>query len=377
MSDVQIAERHELSPMSGWDRTAIILLGAAGFAFSYDALRQVALAIHARPSLSYLFPVFIDGFIAYGVRALVLLRHGGFGARLYVWVLFLAATGASLWANALHAITLNHGPLSGPAPLHLGDRVVGVLSMLAPLALAGSVHLYILMARTAESSVPDGPVSRPGPVPELRIASAPATRRRRMTALGAGLRKRLNRRSAPVRPQGNGRAHSPADQPGPVQAKSDKAIPVHPAVAENESSAGRDHDGGRPDGRPGPPVREGEEASAAVPATYGAEEEKTPSVKMPDEARGEDQPSVPDGTEAVPGREAVDDWMQQLLPIAQEASRQAGRISRSVVQEAVRAKQPISNDRLGELISFLKKEEERATARGKERAPANASSRLW
>ncbi|MEU3501703.1 hypothetical protein ABZ726_13310 [Streptomyces hundungensis] len=39
---------YELRRMSVWDRAAIILLGAAGFAFSYDALRQVAVAIHAR-----------------------------------------------------------------------------------------------------------------------------------------------------------------------------------------------------------------------------------------------------------------------------------------------------------------------------------------
>ncbi|MEU9111208.1 DUF2637 domain-containing protein [Streptomyces sp. NPDC048483] len=97
--------------------------------FSYDALRQVAIAVHARESLSYLFPVFVDGSIAYGVRALVLLRSRDFGSHLYVWFPFLAATGASLWANALHAITLNHGPLAGRSALHLGGSVVGVLAV--------------------------------------------------------------------------------------------------------------------------------------------------------------------------------------------------------------------------------------------------------
>jgi hypothetical protein len=38
------------------------------------SLRQVALATHVRPDLSYLFPFVIDGFIAYGVRAILLLR---------------------------------------------------------------------------------------------------------------------------------------------------------------------------------------------------------------------------------------------------------------------------------------------------------------
>lgn len=375
MSDAHISEPRTLSPMSGWDRTAIILLGAAGFAFSYDALRQVALAIHARPSLSYLFPVFIDGFIAYGVRALVLLRHGGFGARLYVWLLFLAATGASLWANALHAITLNRGPLSGPTPLHLGDRVVGVLSMLAPLALAGSVHLYILMARTAESSVPDRQESRPGPVPEMHVPGARGTTPHRLMALRAGMKRLMNRSSGPVRPQGDGGGSGLADQSGPVQVEADEVTTVHPADAEGAPSAGWDHESGSPDGRPGPPGPGGEESPAAAPTTDDSGGENAPDEIVPSQAQGEAQPPVPDASEAVPDREAVDDWMKELLPIAREASQQAGRISRAAVQEAVRAQQPISNDRLGELISFLKQEEERA--KDQELAPANSAGGLW
>ncbi|MDI5963942.1 hypothetical protein [Streptantibioticus silvisoli] len=125
--------------------------------------------------------MFIGGFIAYGVRAILLPRHRHFGARLYAWFLFLAATSPSLGANALHAITLNHGPQAGRSALHLGDGVVGGLSMLAPLALAGSVHLYILMARTAERPVRDGADGVPGPVrrdipPLNSVAFAPDPR---------------------------------------------------------------------------------------------------------------------------------------------------------------------------------------------------------
>lgn len=57
-----------------FDRLVILLLGACGCVLSFDSLRQVALATHVRPDLSYLFPVVIDGFIAYGVRAILLLR---------------------------------------------------------------------------------------------------------------------------------------------------------------------------------------------------------------------------------------------------------------------------------------------------------------
>jgi hypothetical protein len=67
----------------------------------------MAVAIHVRGFLTYPFPLLIDGFIAYGVRALIILRGAPFRARLYVWALFGTATAASTWANALHAVRLN------------------------------------------------------------------------------------------------------------------------------------------------------------------------------------------------------------------------------------------------------------------------------
>ncbi|WP_446038028.1 DUF2637 domain-containing protein [Streptomyces sp. SID1121] len=134
-----------VAPVGVWDRLAVVALGAAGCALSYDALQQMAVAIHVRGFLTYLFPLVIDGFIAYGVRALLVLSAAPLFARAYVWALFGIATSASIWANALHAVRLNqqttqHG-------LRLGDHVVAVLSTLAPLALAGAVHLYILITR--------------------------------------------------------------------------------------------------------------------------------------------------------------------------------------------------------------------------------------
>lgn len=120
------------SSVGHWDRAAILLLGAAGCALSYDALQQMAIAIHVRSWLTYLYPVVIDGFIAYGVRALILSRTAPLRARLYVWALFGTATAASIWANALHAIRLNQATSASGAGLRLGDVTVGVLSTLAP-----------------------------------------------------------------------------------------------------------------------------------------------------------------------------------------------------------------------------------------------------
>ncbi|MGW5679626.1 DUF2637 domain-containing protein [Streptomyces sp. NPDC003860] len=137
---------HDVAPVGPWDRLAILALGTAGCALSYDALQQMAVAIHIRGFLTYLFPLVIDGFIAYGVRALLVLRTAPLRARAYVWLLFGTATTASIWANALHAVRLNQQMTHGGG-LRLGDTVVAVLSTLAPLALAGAVHLYILITR--------------------------------------------------------------------------------------------------------------------------------------------------------------------------------------------------------------------------------------
>lgn len=193
-----------VAPIGLWDRLAIVVLGLAGCALSYDALQQMAVAIHIRGYLTYLFPLVVDGFIAYGVRALLVLSEAPLRARLYVWMLFGTATAASIWANSLHAVRLNQQTAHSTG-LRLGDTVVAILSTLAPLALAGAVHLYILITRhhpgagypgattaaeSGEQNTDQGPASAPaadwtrsadrpgggsdhvrGPVPEAGPAS--------------------------------------------------------------------------------------------------------------------------------------------------------------------------------------------------------------
>ncbi|WP_049570434.1 DUF2637 domain-containing protein [Streptomyces sp. SBT349] len=127
-------------------RLGIALLGTVGFAISYDALRQMAVAIHIRGPLTYAFPLVIDGFIAIGVGALIILRTAPLHSRLYVWALVGLATATSIWANALHAVRLNQQTRHSNR-LHLDDLTVGALSAIAPLALAGAVHLYLVIRR--------------------------------------------------------------------------------------------------------------------------------------------------------------------------------------------------------------------------------------
>ncbi|PBC84282.1 Protein of unknown function [Streptomyces sp. KS_16] len=134
--------------ISGTDaiRLGIALLAAFAFALSYDALRQMAVAVHIRGLLTYAFPLVIDGFIAIGVGALLMLRTAPTRSRAYVWALVGVATVTSIWANALHAVRLNQQARHDDG-LQLDDLTVGALSAIAPLALAGAVHLYIVIRR--------------------------------------------------------------------------------------------------------------------------------------------------------------------------------------------------------------------------------------
>ncbi|MFF1507211.1 DUF2637 domain-containing protein [Streptomyces sp. NPDC058326] len=133
------------APLALAIRTGVALLALAAFALSYDALRQMAAASHIHWLLTYAFPLVIDGFIAIGIGALLVLRSAPLQPRLYVSALVGIATVTSIWANVLHAIRLNQQ--TRPGGLALDDITVGAISAIAPLALAGAVHLYLLVQR--------------------------------------------------------------------------------------------------------------------------------------------------------------------------------------------------------------------------------------
>ncbi|MFD8148694.1 DUF2637 domain-containing protein [Streptomyces sp. NPDC059708] len=151
-------------------------MALAAFALSYDALRQMATASHIHLALTYAFPLVIDGFIAIGIGALLVLRTAHLRARLYVAGLVSLATATSIWANVLHAVRLNQQ--TGHTGLLLDDVTVGVISAIAPLALAGAVHLYLIVQRRPAHLEPQTPapaINRPvRPRPERGSAAAPA-----------------------------------------------------------------------------------------------------------------------------------------------------------------------------------------------------------
>jgi hypothetical protein len=313
--------------VTAWDRAAIALLGAAGFALSYDALRQMAQAVHVRGYLTLLFPLLIDGFIAYGIRALLVLRTAPLGARVYAWALFGSATAASIWANALHAVRLNAWSDPETGGLRLGDTTVGVLSTLAPLALAGAVHLYILIAR---ATVPD--TGQPATATVPGTAGHPPTPTGATTATTPtdGAQDTPTGRRSPDREADNRSGHPPTTgqrtAAETVRSPRPSSRTLHAVPSDPPTDRAPDQRGHPADTRPARP-------SGHRPPPTG------------------DRPGTPPGQSD--RREPVTD--EELLTLARTAVADTGQVTRSVVAGAIRGHGvPLSNDRLTVLMRKLR-----------------------
>ncbi|MBV9024441.1 MAG: DUF2637 domain-containing protein [Streptomycetaceae bacterium] len=283
-----------------FDRLVIIALGASGSILSFNALRQVAVAIHTAPGLSFLFPIVIDGFIAYGVRALLVLRDAPLGARLYVWALFGAATAASLWANALHSVRLNR---PGTHLLILGNHTVAVLSAIAPLALGGATHLHIIVTRHASHH---GPAKLPAPT-DMASAGTP-------TMIPA---------DPSVIPATPPNAIQPGAQPEP------SGSPAEPAESAGEPDAAADP---HPDGQQPP-----------VPDNGPGHPDADDSGQRDETARG--------------GRRA-EVSIERIAEIIAQAHPDPGNLTRAMGRKAIKA-QGLSagNDRIAKAIKQLQPDE--------------------
>ncbi|AVV42924.1 hypothetical protein C6376_17380 [Streptomyces sp. P3] len=345
---MSIAGAPSTAHVTGWDRAVVIALGGAGCALSYDALQQMAVAIHVRGLLTYLFPLVIDGFIAYGIRALLVLRNAPLRARFYVWTLFGTATAASIWANALHAVRLNEENTSVTG-LRLGDAVVAVLSTIAPLALAGAVHLYILIARgpVKDSDRPDrddlGQAGHPGQ-PELNAVTRTDWAGQQqpqpgqvgagqpVTALTDRPRLSLDKQTPDARtPSGDS---TPADSSSPDTGHHGR----EPKAADL---------GGQPDTTPAVSDRQ----TVTEPVTG------YPNNLSPVNDRPVTPAPVTDGTPRATGGRRPDPDTEELLEIARSAVRAEDKLTRKVVAQAIRGQQiPLSSDTLTALMVQLRQQ---------------------
>jgi hypothetical protein len=160
----------------------VLLLAAAAFTLSYDALHQLALESRVRPGLAWLWPVVIDGTIVVALLTVLAAKRAGARAG-YPWAL------AGLFSAASVAFNIAHAP----------DRPVAQLVFaMAPVALVLTTHLHLQQLGWRRATGPAAPGTehpaahqpahshRPGdhpaPEPASPDAGAPAGARARVRA---------------------------------------------------------------------------------------------------------------------------------------------------------------------------------------------------
>jgi hypothetical protein len=118
----------------------VLVLAAAAFTLSYDALHQLALDSRVRPALAWLWPVVIDGTIVVALLTVLAAKRASARAG-YPWAL------AGLFSLASVAFNIAHAP----------DRPVAQLVFaMAPVALVLTTHL--LMQQVSWRRPTPGPI---------------------------------------------------------------------------------------------------------------------------------------------------------------------------------------------------------------------------
>jgi hypothetical protein len=131
----------------------VLMLAAAAFTLSYDALHQLALDSRVRPALAWLWPVVIDGTIVVALLTVLAANRAARRAG-YPWML------AGLFSAASVAFNIAHAP----------DRPVAQLVFaMAPVALVLTTHL--LMQQVGWRRPTSGP---PAPIAAQHAGPEPA-----------------------------------------------------------------------------------------------------------------------------------------------------------------------------------------------------------
>lgn len=138
-------------------------VGAAGFALSFTALRNLATRGHVPAGQAWLWPLMVDGAIVLATLGVVVMAGDPRcrGDRRFFWAVLIGGAAVSIACNALHAV------LEPEAPLDAWLR--GCLAAVAPTALLVTTHGLTLLTRlhrrgAAPSKAERG--ERMSPVPE-------------------------------------------------------------------------------------------------------------------------------------------------------------------------------------------------------------------
>jgi Protein of unknown function (DUF2637) len=132
----------------------VLVLAAAAFTLSYDALHQLALDSRVRPGLAWLWPVVIDGTIVVALLTVLAAKRAATRAG-YPWAL------AGLFSLASVAFNIAHAP---------NRPVARLVFAMAPVALVLTTHL-LMQQMSWRQPTPDRLTGR---VAEQQADSEPA-----------------------------------------------------------------------------------------------------------------------------------------------------------------------------------------------------------
>lgn len=142
------------------------LLALFAFIISFDALRTLALACGIRTSLSWMFPLIIDGSVLAFTWATWAFRTRGL-ATWYPWLMLVAFSAFSIAGNSLHAHAV---PIEG---MTLPGWAPGVVMSMPPIALLATTHMIVLAAGRTFDDTPEPAPPSFAPEPESEPEEEP------------------------------------------------------------------------------------------------------------------------------------------------------------------------------------------------------------
>jgi len=132
--------------LTGVGVAGTILIASGAFVLSFTALTDLAASAGIRPSLTWIWPLIVDGLIVVSTIGAVALA--GRTGVWYCWMLLIGASGLSVTANAIHA-TLHATAVAG--------WLASVIAAVPPLVLLAVTHLTVVIGRPT----PTQPVNQP------------------------------------------------------------------------------------------------------------------------------------------------------------------------------------------------------------------------
>lgn len=124
-------------------------VGAASFALSFVALRDLAVKAHVAADLAWLWPLIIDGTILLATLGVVVLAAFPEHCRdrRYFWCVLGCSAAVSIVANTLHAIV--------PADQPLNAWLTGFIGGVAPVSLLATTHGLVILTRAGRHTSGD------------------------------------------------------------------------------------------------------------------------------------------------------------------------------------------------------------------------------